>query len=387
MNLIRPVLALTAATAMAALVTVTSACSGAATSTAVTTNGLEKKSPADVLQEAATALLAAKSVHVVGTDAAGHLDIRMQDRSTTGTLTMAGHTLRLTLVGGAGYITTDQAGLAMFGAPPSVQRGAAGRWVKVPASDFTGLTLPEFASQVTANNGPLQPKVRQATLNGRKVVVVSWRNGSNLDVANTGPAYPLLAVFKVHNPARVVFSQYDAPLQIKAPSNAINGTAQGSSPMSGNGGLGTKVVPAPSGFTLSQAADVHNGPMSAADFNRWNSTSNLAAQLHFIRGFDVTYDSNTNSDSIEVTLFQFATPADATDFKAGFVPGGPISSRADAVIPGADDYDSTSAYQGSYDHGVIAAKKSLVFVIDEVTGSAAKVPLVEKMARQQYAAL
>lgn len=386
MILIRRVFALTSATAMAALITVTSACGGTTTSTAVT-NGLQQKSPADVLQEAAAALQAAHSVHVVGTAAAGQIDIRMQDRSTTGTLTLAGHRLRFMIVGGAGCIDTDQAGLAMFGAPPSVQRNAAGRWVKIPASDFTGLTLPEFASQLTAYNGPLQPNVRQATLNGRKVVVVSWLNSSTLDVANTGPAYPLLGVFKVHNPARIEFSQYDAPLQITAPSNAINGTTQGSSPTSGNGGLGPKVVPAPSGFTLSQAADVHNGPMSAADFNRWNSTPNLAAQLHFIRGYDVTYDSNTNSDNIEVTLFQFASPADATAFKAGFVPGGPIRSRADAVIPGADDYDSTSAYQGSYHHGVIATKENLAFVIDEVTGSAAEVPLVETMARQQYAAL
>jgi hypothetical protein len=127
--------------------------------------------------------------------------------------------------------------------------------------------------------------------------------------------------------------------------------------------------------------------MSAAEFNRWNSTSNLAAQLHFIRGYDVTYYSNTNSDSIEVTLFQFATAKDATAYKKGFVPGGPVSTRADASIPGASDYDSTSAHRGTYDHGVIATKGNLAFVIDDATGSAAKVPLVEKMARQQYAAL
>jgi len=93
------------------------------------------------------------------------------------------------------------------------------------------------------------------------------------------------------------------------------------------------------------------------------------------RGYDVTYDSNTTSDSIEVTLFQFATPADATAFKA------------DPVIPGGDDYDSTAPFQGTYDHGVIATKGNLAFVIDDATGSAAPVPLVETMARQQYAAL
>jgi hypothetical protein len=40
-----------------------------------------------------------------------------------------------------------------------------------------------------------------------------------------------------------------------------------------------------------------------------------------------------------------------------------------------------------YDHAVVAAKGNLVFVIDDATGSATPVPLVETMARQQYAAL
>lgn len=388
MNLIRRVFALTAATAMAALVTVNSACGGVTTSTAATTNGLEKKSPADVLQAAAAALEAAKSVRFVGTGPGVGIDARIQPGSATGTITQAGHQLRFTIVGGADYITTDQAGLAMLGAPPSVQRQAAGRWLKVPSSDITGLTLASLAFQLTGYEGPLQPKVRQATLDGRKVVVVSWRDGGKVYVANTGPADPLRAELKKGpNAGLVEFTEYRTSLHITAPNNVISSTAQGTSPVPVNGGLAAKVVPPPPGFALSQAADVHNGPMSAADFNRWNGTSNLAAQLHFIRGYDVTYDSNSSSDSIEVTLFQFATPADATAFKAGFVPGGPISSRADPVIPEADDYDSTSAYQGSYDHGVIATKANLAFVIDEVTGSAAKVPLVKEMARQQYAAL
>ena len=133
-------------------------------------------------------------------------------------------------------------------------------------------------------------------------------------------------------------------------------TTQGSSPVNGtrgNGGLGAKVVPAPSGFSLSP--DVYNGPISRADFNRyWGDP----ASLHFARGYDVTYDSNDLSASIEVTLFQFATPADAANFRAGFILGypGTMNSRADPVIPGGDDYDSTSPDQGFYDHGVIATK-------------------------------
>jgi hypothetical protein len=164
-------------------------------------------------------------------------------------------------------------------------------------------------------------------------------------------------------------------------------TAPKSSPVSsapGNGGLGAKVVPAPSGFTLSQPPGVANGPMSTADFNTyWDDP----ARLHFVRGYDVAYDNNDASAQIEVTLFQFATPADAATFKADFVSGGPGKLRADPVIPGAEDYNSTSPDQGFYDHGVIATKGSLAFVIDDSNVSAAPVPLVETMARQQYAAL
>jgi hypothetical protein len=180
------------------------------------------------------------------------------------------------------------------------------------------------------------------------------------------------------------------PVSLTLPPASQTFSLQGSGPVggkSGNSTLTAKVVPAPPGFALSQGADAHNGPMSAADFNLYMGSGNLAAGLHFVRGYDVTYDNPSTGDSIEVTLFQFATPADATIFKAGWVPGGPVNSKADPVIPGADDYDSTSANQGTYDHGVIATKGNRAFVIDYANGSAAPVPLVERMARQQYAAL
>lgn len=168
-------------------------------------------------------------------------------------------------------------------------------------------------------------------------------------------------------------------------------TRPGNSPASGtpgNAGLGAKVVPVPAGFVLSQDFHVQNGPMSAANFNRYLGGGDLAASLHFVRGYDVTYDSISNlGDSIEVTLFQFATPADAAAFMTEFASGGGVIYKADPVIPGGVDYDSTTADQGAYLHGVMAAKGTLAFQIDTGTGSAAPVPLVRQMARQQYAAL
>ena len=115
--------------------------------------------------------------------------------------------------------------------------------------------------------------------------------------------------------------------------------------------------------------------------------ANPAASLHFVRGYDITYDSTSNSDRIVVFLFQFATPADASSFEAGSLSVAPGKPKADPLVPGAHYYDATSPSQGMYDHGVIASKGNFVFVIDDATGSAAPVPLVETMARQQYAAL
>lgn len=223
-NLIRQALALIVATAMAVLVTVAaSACGGATTATGPPTNGLEKKSPADVLQASAAALQAAKSVHVVGTGPKGHLDARIQHGSATGTLAPPGAQIGITIIGRDGYLKTDQAGLKIIGAPLPVQRHDAGRWLKVPASDFTGFTFAELASELTRYYGPLEPTVRQATLNGKKVVVVSWRDGSKLHVANTGPAYPLRMEFKTGSNAGLYeFSEYGTSFHITAPSNAIN---------------------------------------------------------------------------------------------------------------------------------------------------------------------
>jgi len=178
----------------------------------------------------------------------------------------------------------------------------------------------------------------------------------------------------------------------KTPSSATTtppsaGTTPGSSPASGmpaNGGLGAKVVPAPSGFTLSEMPDVHNGPMSAADFNRyWGD----AASNHFVRGYHVTYDSSDGSTSIEVAVFEFATPADAATLKADYLSGGLVKSKADPVIPAADDFDSSPGGLGIYTHGVIATKGNRAFVIEGTTNSADPVPVVQTMARQQYAAL
>ncbi len=177
------------------------------------------------------------------------------------------------------------------------------------------------------------------------------------------------------------------PVTITLPPASQTFTLPDSTPVSGqsgNGGLGANIVPAPSGFT---PAGAQNGPVNASEFNQIIGGGDPAAGLHFVRGYNVTYNSTSNNDRIVVFLFQFATPADATVFKADSLSVAPGKPKADLFIPGAEDYDATSPSQGMYDHGVIGIKGNTVFVIDDATPSAAPVPLVKTMARQQYAAL
>ncbi len=219
MNLIRRVFALTAAIAIAALVSVTI---GGCGSASAPTNGLEQKSPADVLQQTAAALKAATSAHIVGVSSDGRIDARIQQGAATGTLTKDGHKVQITIIGNDGYLYADQAGMAMMGVPAEVQPQVAGRWLKSSTSDLTGFTLADLASQLTAYRGPLEPKVSQATLDGKQVVVVSWQDGSKLYVANTGPAYPLRGYLKGPQGGQIDFTEYGAHFQITAPTNVIN---------------------------------------------------------------------------------------------------------------------------------------------------------------------
>ena len=62
--------------------------------------------------------------------------------------------------------------------------------------------------------------------------------------------------------------------------------------------------------------------------------------------------------------------------------------RGPELIPGADDFNSpTPNPDGSFDHGVIAAKGNRVMFIDKATDSATRDPFVDAMAQLQYAKL
>ncbi|MGE5286341.1 MAG: hypothetical protein ACM3ML_03870 [Micromonosporaceae bacterium] len=64
---------------------------------------------------------------------------------------------------------------------------------------------------------------QQATLNGQKVVLVNYPDGTRLYVANTGPAYPLrLDEHWSEEGEHLDFSEYGVQFHITAPKGALD---------------------------------------------------------------------------------------------------------------------------------------------------------------------
>jgi hypothetical protein len=143
-------------------------------------NGLEDKSAAQIQEDAAAAIKGATGVHVTGTSitdgAPAQVDLRIQDGSSSGTITLEGAHFEITRVGDVTYVKADEGALESLGIPPEMQRLGAHRWLKPgpqEASGLEGFSLDSFAQQLTMNESPLETEVEQAELDGRRVVVIS----------------------------------------------------------------------------------------------------------------------------------------------------------------------------------------------------------------------
>jgi hypothetical protein len=253
-----------------------------------------------------------------------------------------------------------------------------------------GVTTTEYTGSFTAAEGlkALPASLRQAlapqlqALGNSPVSFREWVDGQHhvrkmteTETVNGDTVTTTINVTAINQPVHITLPRASQIVALQGSGN------------SGSGGLEAKFIPAPPGFASSQAVDLRD-----ADFSHMlKGGGNLAASYDFVRGNEVSYHNASNSDGIAVFLLQFATAADAARFTAGFLANpGPGEVNADPILPGAEDYDSTSPDQGNqglYDHIVVASKGNLAFVIYEATGSAGPVPLVRTMALQQYAAL
>jgi hypothetical protein len=256
-----------------------------------------------------------------------------------------------------------------------------------------GVPTTEYAGSVKAADAlkALPASFRQAVapelqaMGNSTIYFREWVDGqhhmrklSEVETVNGNTINTTIDVTAINQPVHITLPPASQTYHIEG-SSSVSGT-------SGSGGLGAKIVPAPPGFTAASVPGTDTGPVNAAGFNQITGAG-TAVRFQFVRGYGAGYISTRNSDVIVVFLFQFATSADAAAVEAGSLAGAPAPSKADPIIPGAFDYDATIPSNGTYSHGVIGSRGNVAFLIDEQTGSAAPVPVVETMARQQYAAL
>jgi hypothetical protein len=195
-------------------------------------NGIESKSPDQILEATKAAASTASSVHIKGSIVSSGQPIGLNmellaGKGGKGTISQEGFTIRLVQTGGAVYIN----GSADFYKHVSGSAGAAallqGKWLKAPANSGELASLAELTDlsklidAALANHGKLS-KGSTATVEGQKAVTLHDDRGGTLYVAATGKPYPLEIAKTGKESGKVVFSNWDQPVTLEAPAGAID---------------------------------------------------------------------------------------------------------------------------------------------------------------------
>ncbi len=200
--------------------------SPAASAPAASAAGLEGASADEILAATQKAFASASSVHLKGTfGQAGQavtLDMRLRRGvGATGSVAVGGKPLELTRVGKAAYIRGSKAFYAGL-MPASAVQQLAGKWLKVTSSSKDFASLLELTDFASFAKGAFKPagavgKGTVVTVGGRRVVELKDSDGSTLDVSLEGPAYPVRISGPTSEGAGLTFTEYGAPVVVKAP--------------------------------------------------------------------------------------------------------------------------------------------------------------------------
>ncbi len=219
---------LPAAACAAALAFVLAGCGGSSSSG----NGIESKSPEQILEAAKTASAQAKSVHINGTiQSSGKpvsLDMELlAGKGGKGEISQEGFTIQLIQVNGAVYINGSAAFYDHVGGAAAAQL-LQGKWLKAPANSGELASLAELTNlsklldTALASHGTLA-KGAAKTIDGQKTVAVTdTSRGGTLYVAATGTPYPLEIARGGGESGKVVLDRWDQPVALSAPAGAID---------------------------------------------------------------------------------------------------------------------------------------------------------------------
>jgi hypothetical protein len=195
-------------------------------------NGIESKSPNQILEASKQAASQAASVHIAGSivNEGKPISLDMEllaGKGGKGRISQEGFTIQIVQTGGAVYIN----GSAAFYKHVSGSAAAAllqGKWLKAPANSGELASLAELTDlsklidTALANHGPLT-KGPATTIEGHKAVTLKdTAKGGTLYVAATGKPYPLQLTKSGSESGKVVFNRWDQPVTVTPPAGAID---------------------------------------------------------------------------------------------------------------------------------------------------------------------
>ncbi len=255
-------------------------------------NGVQTQTGTDALATAREALRAATGVEISGTvrnnGQAIRLDLTLDgNNDSQGTLTINNNDVQLIKVSQTVFIKGDMDFLKQYAGNDTAALNALnGKWLKAATTtDFDLFTLDGFAGLLKGGTGTatVDTNVTQSTLNGRQIVVVSQTDGSTLDIANTGPAVPLVLNAKGSDGGQLTFSNYNKPVSITAPPasdvfDVSSSTAPSPSP-----------TPSPAGITALIGAWTCN---AAASTGGGNFTLNPDHSYSVVQGVNGAWGSS-----------------------------------------------------------------------------------------------
>jgi len=186
---------------------------------------------ASLYSDALAALKAAQSVRLSGTIMNKGQVIRidmgfLRSGAVSGSLSgpiagASGVSFHLIVTGGAAYVLVDkqffQSVLQRNGAAASACATFCGKYIKVPAKQFSSFNLNGLIAQAFRSNIKVSPTVTSSTINGKSAYrLTDTVKGEHLYVAKSGTHYPI----EVTQPGSGVltFSEWNSVPPISAPS-------------------------------------------------------------------------------------------------------------------------------------------------------------------------
>lgn len=195
-------------------------------------NGVAAKSSTEILNASKAAAQSATAVHVTGSMVSGGAPITLDlhlvaGKGGKGRISQNGLSFELVQLNGTAYISGSSDFYKHFAGPAAAQL-LQGKWLK--ASSTTGslaslasLTdLQKLISAALAQHGTLA-KGAKTTISGQPAVTVTdTSQDGNLYVATTGKPYPLQISKSGAGGGKIVFNEWDQPVTITAPANAVD---------------------------------------------------------------------------------------------------------------------------------------------------------------------